>query len=435
MSSSSSKTHPVQETAESITARTPGGDLPVGIQCTDNEFDDGLSEARTIVSGTTIATTRTVFVHDKKPSGSQPKVLPSQLGDLAENDVKFSHSEKKDCDAGVTPVPSTSRKHCLKAVGQDSGVSLEVNDPSCLHPRPVAFQNTATNQTGPYPKQKGNAQTTTVSSLDSNLSNPNDPQQENFKDDHVKLPNIISNSQQIPLNPPTLLEQEDGVGSSGGPSNTSSTAEPNIASTSIEPKQQLLRKLSCHINTKWSLLARYLGVTEEEIAWIKGRAAEPKDRAYQTLCLLMEKGIMWQQLHHGILNKIHLQIAASALAGFAGISQEENPLAKFSSAHISLKDANHVSVLMEVSKSVSGHWKQLAAEVDFSQCATKYSIHQIAYNYEDKVECCNEMLVEWICARESTGRETPTFGELLTAVECTLYDPNLIKTIQEIMTV
>jgi hypothetical protein len=307
MSSSSSKTHPVQETAESITARTPGGDLPVGIQCTDNEFDefdDGLSEARTIVSGTTIATTRTVFVHDKKPSGSQPKVLPSQLGDLAENDVKFSHSEKKDCDAGVTPVPSTSRKHCLKAVGQDSGVSLEVNDPSCLHPRPVAFQNTATNQTGPYPKQKGNAQTTTVSSLDSNLSNPNDPQQENFKDDHVKLPNIISNSQQIPLNPPTLLEQEDGVGSSGGPSNTSSTAEPNIASTSIEPKQQLLRKLSCHINTKWSLLARYLGVTEEEIAWIKGRAAEPKDRAYQTLCLLMEKGIMWQQLHHGILNKV-----------------------------------------------------------------------------------------------------------------------------------
>ena len=94
--------------------------------------------------------------------------------------------------------------------------------------------------------------------------------------------------------------------------------------------------------------------------------------------------------------QIHLQIAASALAGFAGISQEENPLAKFSSVHISLKNTKHVSVLMEVSKSVSGHWKQLAAEVDFTQCATKYSIHQIAYNYEDKVECCNEVSMSTI---------------------------------------
>ena len=89
--------------------------------------------------------------------------------------------------------------------------------------------------------------------------------------------------------------------------------------------------------------------------------------------------------------QFQLPIAASVVAEFANFPHKGNPATRLCSILINLEDRSHVELLMEICKSVSEHWKQLAGHVGYETCNSKYSVHQIAYNCGDSVECCNEV--------------------------------------------
>ena len=88
-------------------------------------------------------------------------------------------------------------------------------------------------------------------------------------------------------------------------SSSRSTPNQELHINPDDPNQkQILKKLSRHINMKWSLLARYCETPEEDIVELKKAVTQSVDRAYATLCRVARKGITWNQLYKFLLNKV-----------------------------------------------------------------------------------------------------------------------------------
>ena len=134
---------------------------------------------------------------------------------------------------------------------------------------------------------------------DSGLSLPSREERDTSNDTAISSLGQLSEDGDEPNDKATTVSKSTRSSSSRSVPNQELHINPD------DPNQkQILKKLSRHINTKWSLLARYCETPEKEIVELKKEVTQSVDRAYTILCRVARKGVTWNQLYEFLLNKV-----------------------------------------------------------------------------------------------------------------------------------
>ena len=83
------------------------------------------------------------------------------------------------------------------------------------------------------------------------------------------------------------------------------------------------------------------------------------------------------------------------MAQIAGLppSDEEAAISRLHHKVIDVHNSTHKVVLVQLSQTVSEHWKKLAEILHFDQCTDVDNVHQILYTSKDADECCCEVCI------------------------------------------
>ena len=169
-------------------------------------------------------------------------------------------------------------------------------------------------------------------------------------------------------------------------------------------QKQLLRKIARAVDSRWTILARRLGVTEDIIEDIKSRSFTPPERCSALLKRLSFGECTWSNLQVALCQIGHCDLVTTIAEEISGSSQEACPQWQDSTEEptIDLLDSKHLQLLAEMSQAMKSFWRPF--------CESQGLRHNDAETLSD-TDKAFDLLIQWV-----KGQRRPTFQNLIEAL-------------------